>query len=93
MKKFFYRVTEKDTVFSVAKKFNIAPTVLIKLNNLKSEIECGDLLYIEKDDCLLYTVKPFDTVKVLAKKFNTTEDKILSDNGVEYIFYGLIIKI
>ncbi len=93
MKKFFYRVTENDTLFSIAQKFNIPVTLLVKLNNLKTEVESGDLLYIEKEDCLLYNVKPFDTASSLALKFNTTEQKILSDNGVDYLFYGLIIKI
>ena len=93
MKNFFYRVTETDTVFSVSKKFNLSPTSVIKQNNLKSEIECGDLLYIEKNEDLLYKVAPFDTPKSIAKKFNTTEEKILSDNGVPYLFYGLVIKI
>ncbi len=93
MKNFFYRVTETDTVFSVSKKFNLAPTALIKQNNLKSEIECGDLLYIEKDDSRLYNVSPFDTPKSIAEKFNTSEQKILKDNGVDYLFYGLVIKI
>ncbi|MBE7083816.1 MAG: LysM peptidoglycan-binding domain-containing protein [Clostridiales bacterium] len=93
MKKFFYRATENDTLFSIAQKFNIPVTLLVKLNNLKTEVESGDLLYIEKEDCLLYNVKPFDTASSLALKFNTTEQKILSDNGVDYLFYGLIIKI
>ena len=35
----------------------------IKENNLKSEISSGDLLYIEKTDCFIYKVTPFDTVK------------------------------
>lgn len=93
MKNFFYRVAETDTVFSVSKKFNLSPTTLIKQNSLKREIECGDLLYIERDDAVLYKVAPFDTPKSIAEKFNTTEEKILSDNGVPYLFYGLVIKI
>ncbi len=93
MKKFFYRVNENDTVFSVAQKFNLPPSRLISQNNLKCEISCGDLLFIEQDDCFLYKVKPFDTAKSIAKKFNTTEEKILRDNGVHYLFYGLKIKI
>lgn len=93
MKKFFYRVTENDTALSVAQKFNVSVCKLIKDNNLSGEIEAGDLLFIEQNDKTLYKVKPTDTLKTLAEKFNKTESDILEENGVPYIFCGLIISI
>ena len=93
MKKFFYRVESGDGVLSVAKKFKVSPTRLIKDNNLKEEIESGDMLYIERCDGVLYTVKPTDTLCSIAEKFNVCEQKILTDNDIEYIFCGLIIEI
>ena len=93
MEKFFYRVNDGDSVFSVAERFKVSVTALIKQNNLLREIEAGDLLYIESEPCTLYKVKAEDTIFSLAKKFGTTEQKILSDNCVPYIFYGLTIKV
>ena len=93
MEKFFYRVEDGDTVFSVSQKFQIPPTLLIKQNCLKKEITCGDLLYIERCVGNFYAVKPFDTIEDISKKFCVSKDEILQNNGIDYLFYGLIIKI
>ena len=93
MKKFFYRVVEGDSVLSVAKINGVTPNSIIVQNALKEEIDVGDLLYIEIDDSSLYAVKPQDTVDSVCKKFGVSKDKLLGDNGVDYLFYGLIIKI
>lgn len=91
MKKFFYRVEPFETALSVSQKFSLPVTALIKQNNLRNEISEGDLLYIETDERTLYRVKPFETATSVGKKFNISPEKILSDNGVPYLFYGLII--
>ncbi len=93
MKKFFYRAEKGDTVFSLSNRFSIPATKLITLNRLVKEIEEGDLLYIESVDGCLYKVKPFDTAKSVSEKFCVSEQKILKENGVEYLFYGLTIII
>lgn len=93
MKKFFYRVKEGDTVLSVAKKFSVPFSIIIKENNLTSEISAGDMLYIEQNDCVLYAVKPFETAESVGEKFGVNAQKILLDNGVPYLFYGLNIII
>lgn len=91
MKKFFYRVAEYDTALSLSKKFNLPVTSLIKLNNLTREISAGDILYIESSERTLYRVKPFETAESVGEKFNIPPQKLLVDNGVPYLFYGLII--
>ncbi len=93
MKKFFYRVNSGDTLVSVAEKFSLPITSLIKLNALSSDISEGDLLYVESTEQTLYRVKPFDTAESLGKRFGVPPEKILSDNGVPYLFYGLLIII
>lgn len=91
MKNFFYRVTAKDSLLGVCSKFNLSPGRVIKDNNLKKDIRAGDVLIIKKPECELYTVKPHESVKEVAEKFNTQAEKILSENGVEYLFCGLNI--
>ena len=93
MENFFYRVEYGDTVFSISHRFSIPPTKLIELNKLTCEVEEGDVLFIQKATGCLYHVKPFETALSIAQKFGTTEHKILHDNGVEYVFYGLIIYV
>ena len=95
MTKFFYRANEGDTVFSLSKKFSIPPVKIIKINMLKKEIQAGDLLYLQTENVSTkkYTVQPFDTLESVSKKLAVDKQKIISLNGVEYLFYGLIIEI
>ncbi len=93
MEKIFYRVNLGDTVLGVAERFNVPVTKIIKDNNLDKEIEQGDMLLIQKDKCRLYKVLPFDTLSSIAQKFNLNEQEILLNNGIEYVFYGLTIKV
>lgn len=93
MKKFFYRAEKDETLLSVAKKFRVPPMKIVIANNLKRELQAGDLLYIEREEGRLYTVKPEDTASGLSARFDIPEEKILSDNGVPYLFYGLTIML
>ena len=93
MKKIFYRVNSGDTLLSIAERFNIPATKIIKTNNLSCEVLEGDMLYLEIEDCRLYKVQPNDTLSALANRFCTTEQAILDENGIDYIFYGLLIKV
>lgn len=93
MKKFFYRVDNGDTVSNVAERFNLLIAELIKDNNLIKDIECGDILYIQPCEKKLYKVQPTDTIEQIAKRFSRSPKEILSDNQIDYIFYGLNIKV
>ncbi len=94
MENFFYRVGESETLNSVCEKFNLPQTLVISENNLRRELEAGDLLVLSKlDGGIFYRVKPTDTLASLSKKFGVPERKILQDNDVDYIFYGLNIVI
>lgn len=92
MKKFFYRVIDGDTVISVSQKFNCSVGSLIFNNNLKKEISAGDIILIEKCDNV-YFVKPTDTIKNLAEKFNKTEQEVLEKNHLSYLFCGIYIEV
>ena len=93
MEKFFYRVGTSDTVMSLSAKFNIPPAKIIADNTLKSEIQNGDVLYIEKTDGVVYTVCPFDTFEDLEKRFGISAESIKETNKIDYLFYGLKIII
>ena len=93
MEKFFYRVETGDSVLSLSQKFNVPVCKLVEDNNLKSEIKRGELLFIERKTAVYYKVKPFDKVEDIAKKFCVSKERLLKDNAVNYIFYGLILKI
>ena len=93
MTKFFYRVEQGDTLLSVSNKIKVAPSRLISLNNLTQEIAQGDLLYVEKPKTQCYKVMPLDTPTSIAKKFDIDQKELLEKNGVDYVFYGLVLEI
>ncbi len=89
MENFFYRVGKGETVFSLAQKFHIPQTLIVNENNLKRELQDGDLLLLPRPSGRLYTVQPNDTLEIVSEKFNLPKDKISSVNKVDYLFYGL----
>lgn len=93
MEKFFYRVNSGDSVLALAAKFSVPPALLIKDNNLKGEIQEGDVLFICGARGNVYPVQPFDTLSSVAARFNVPEEQLTELNGVDYIFYGLNLLI
>ena len=93
MKKFFYRVKEGDTLFSLCEKYSVPQTEIVKLNGLKQEISEGDVLYFEIVDSPVYRVDVCDTVRSLSEKFNVPEEYVKEQAGSDYLFYGLKLRI
>ena len=92
MKKFFYRVQKGDGLLALSETLSVPVGVIIKLNALTAEPTEGDILYLERDARLkIYTVGVTDTAESLAQEYATTPEKILKDNAVDYLFYGLKI--
>ena len=90
MKKILFRV-EDQTLLSVARRFKVPPTAIIKDNNLKADISAGDLLVIESAAGKLYAVQPTDSVESISERFGISEREIKEKNGIDYVFYGLTI--
>ena len=95
MTKFFYRVEQGETLFLVSNKLSVPCFRIIRQNNLTREIEQGDLLYIEKssEKGRLYKVQPFETLDSVCEKFCVGKQELIEKNGVDYLFYGLIIEL
>ena len=93
MKKFFYRVAKGDKVLSLASRFGVPPTAIIKTNGITEEVVEGDILFIEEAEGKIYTVEPFDTLSSVGERFKVSPEEIEKANGVDYLFYGLKIII
>ena len=91
MEKFFYRVKKGDTLYKLSAEFSLPPVKIISLNNLSHEISEGDILLLEQNSSKVYSVRLNDTLDSIAERFNTSPEKILLDNQIPYIFYGLKI--
>ena len=90
---FVYRVENGDTLFSLAEKFHTTPSAIIFFNSLTNELQCGELVYIEKTDGRPYFVAPGDTLELIADKFGVQIDRILIKNKTDAIYVGQKIYI
>jgi LysM repeat protein len=88
-----YVVQQGDTLYQVAKRFNVSVNSIKTVNGLTS-----DFLFVGQSLKLpyyTYTVVSGDTLYLIARKFNTTADSIRSYNMLSSntIFIGQKIKI
>ena len=93
MKNLYYRVQKKDTLLSISAKLSVPASVIVADNELKKEVEEGDILFIRQCEGKLYTVEPEDTARSIAEKFGLTESELLEKNKIPYVFAGEIIDI
>ena len=81
----YYIVQKGDSLYQIAKKYNITTDELKKLNNLTSNLlSIGQQLKIpsQEEQYTLYTVKKGDSLYQIAKKYNTTINDIKSLNNL-----------
>ena len=79
-----YVVEKGDTLYSIAKKFDISVNKLKEYNNLTSNLlSVGQKILIPIEDDTTYVVKSGDTIYSIAREFNTTVDNIKRLNGLE----------
>ena len=72
-----YIVEKGDTLYSIAKKFDISVNKLKEYNELNNNLlSVGQKLIIPIEDDTTYVVKKGDTIYSIAREFNTTVDKI-----------------
>jgi peptidoglycan endopeptidase LytE len=96
-----YYVQRGDTLRKIAAKFNTSVDVLLKLN---PQISNPNVIYVGQaitvpgsSDPATYTVQRGDTLRIIANKFGTTVDKLLSLNpnikNPNVIYVGQVLNI
>lgn len=100
-----YRVKRGDTLYSIAKRFNLSVEELMRLNNLRtSNLSLGQTLIVSKTKVsvktnssghTLYTVKKGDTLFSIAKKFGVSVEDIkrLNDLKDHKLRVGQVLRI
>lgn len=98
-----YTVQKGDTLYKIASQYNTTVDILKKLNNLSSNIlSIGQKIKLPSTEIInipasleTYTVKSGDTLYSIAKKFDTTVDKIKSQNSLsaDVLTVGQVLKI
>ena len=89
-----YIVQKGDTLYSIAKKYNLNVEELINTNHLETTIYPGQILYLPAKKNT-YTVVKGDSLYSIAKKFNTTVDTIKKKNNLtsNLLVIGQILQI
>ena len=83
-----YKVISGDTLYSIARKFNMTVDELKKLNNLTSNnLSIGQILKVKEvgekeENYISYVVKSGDTLYSIANKYNTTVNGIKNINNL-----------
>lgn len=78
-----YIVEKGDTLYSIAKKFDISVNRLKEYNNLTTNLlNVGQKILIPIGEETTYVVKSGDTLYTIAKEYNTTVDKIKKLNNL-----------
>lgn len=82
-----YTVKKGDSLYSIAKKYNTSVNVIMSLNNLASNnLSIGQVLKIPNTSGnteMIYVVKKGDSLYSIARKYNTTVDKIKQKNNLK----------
>jgi N-acetylmuramoyl-L-alanine amidase len=87
-----HKVKEKETLWSISKRYGIPIEELMRVNNLKSpkDLKVGQLLYIgrihqkKEDKNLFYVVKKGDTLKSIAQLFSTSPERLIQINKLNF---------
>lgn len=92
----YYVVKSGDTLWSIARKYNLSVNELKALNNLSSNVlSLGQRLIVGKGSSNDYVVSAGDTLWAIARKFNVSVDDIKSLNNLSSnnLSIGMTLKI
>ena len=88
-----YTIEKGDTLYSIAKRFNINPDLLSSLNGINKEdyIYPNQEIMVPKKDYAYYITADGDTLKTVSNAFNTSIDRLISENKSIYLLPGQLI--
>lgn len=89
----YYTIQKGDSIYKIARQYNINPELLTALNGLNDEdyIYPNQKLLIPKSGYSYYITTEGDTLDIVADRFNISKDKLLSHNDVIYLLPGQLL--
>lgn len=93
-----YTVQSGDTLYSIAKKYDVSVDAIKEANNLPNNtLTIGQILIIptEETDYILYTVVAGDSLYAIARKYGLTMQELMEFNnlGSTLLSIGQVLKI
>lgn len=89
----YYTIQKGDSIYKIARQYNINPELLTALNGLNQEdyIYPNQKLLIPKSGYSYYITTEGDTLDIVANRFNISKDKLLSHNDIIYLLPGQLL--
>ncbi len=89
----YYTIESGDTLYGIARRYNINPELLAGLNGLNMEdyIYPKQQILIPKSGYSYYITKDGDTVDMVANLFKISSDDLIKKNGVVYLAEGQVL--
>ena len=90
----YYTIKKGDTIYGIAREYNINPELLILLNGLNENdyIYPNQEILIPKNNYSYYVTAEGDTIKTVSDKFGMKEDELLTYNQTIYLLPGQLIS-
>ena len=88
-----YTVNSGDSLYQIARRYNINPTLLAALNGLNMDdyIYPNQKIIIPKSGYSFYITKEGDTLELVGKKFNRNLKDLLELNNTIYLLPGQLM--
>ena len=89
----YYTIEKGDSLYGIARKFNINPELLAGLNGLSMEdyIYPNQEILIPKNNYSYYITKAGDTLDMVANLFKVSSNDVIRNNGVIYLAEGQVL--
>ena len=83
----YYKVNQGDTLFNIAKKYNVSVNMLSMLNGLNNEdyIYQNQIIMLPKENVRIYITAEGDTLQNIIKGINADTSKFLMENPNLYL--------
>lgn len=89
----YYTVEKGDSLYGIARRYNINPELLAGLNGLVMDdyIYPNQEILVPKSGYSYYITKDGDTIDLVAGLFKISSNELLKRNGVIYLAEGQIL--
>ncbi len=89
----YYIVEKGDSLYGIARRYNINPELLASLNGLNMDdyIYPNEQILIPKNGYSYYITAEGDTIDEVVKVFNSNKDKFLEENKTIYLLPGQLL--
>lgn len=91
----YYTVKKGDSIYEIARRYNINPELLASLNglNYSDYIYPDQVILIPKANYSYYVTKAGDTIDSVSNIFGVTRERLLKENNIVYLLEGqLLVK-